>query len=297
VKHLLLMMIPVALGLGLINFDLLINSTLGLRVDQQAPAAIAAAFRLYMLPQGIFSVAIATVLFPSLSRLAARGDLDGMRSLIGGGMRQILALLLPAAALFIVLSTPITRLIYEGGNFGPSSVHNASVALSVFALTLPLNGLNLLFTRTFFALKQPWTTTWLALASLVVDLIVSLALYKPFGIGGVVFGTVAANAAIVAAQTYVLRDRLRGSLELVETVRSALMIGAAALLLAGSALLIWTGLDRLLGRGFFGELTSVGFAIVLGSIAYVAALNWMGVSEGEVLTRFAGRFTGRFARS
>ena len=67
-------MLPVSLGLGVINIDLIINSFLGSRVSAGAPRAIDAAFRIYMLPQGIFSVAIATVLFPQLSRLAARGD-------------------------------------------------------------------------------------------------------------------------------------------------------------------------------------------------------------------------------
>ena len=64
-------MLPVTIGLGVINFDLLINSILGTLVSDQAPRAIDAAFRIYMLPQGMFCVAIATVLFPTLSRLAA----------------------------------------------------------------------------------------------------------------------------------------------------------------------------------------------------------------------------------
>ncbi len=54
-----------------------------------APAAIDKAFRLYMLPQGMFSVAVATVLFPTLSRFAARGDLEGLRGTMSTGIRQI----------------------------------------------------------------------------------------------------------------------------------------------------------------------------------------------------------------
>ena len=72
-KQVLLLMLPVTLGLGLINFDQLIDSTIGFAVSESAPRAIDAAFRLYMLPQGMFSVAVATVLFPALSRLAAGG--------------------------------------------------------------------------------------------------------------------------------------------------------------------------------------------------------------------------------
>ena len=64
-------MLPVTISLGLINFNLLINSLFGSLVSDQAPAAIDKAFRIYQLPQGIFSVAIATVLFPTLARFAA----------------------------------------------------------------------------------------------------------------------------------------------------------------------------------------------------------------------------------
>ena len=97
VRQVLLLMLPVSLGLGLINVSLLINSTIGFLVSEEAPTAIDAAFRIYMLPQGMFSVAVATVLFPALSRLATRRDLAGLRALIGSGMRQIALLLIPSA--------------------------------------------------------------------------------------------------------------------------------------------------------------------------------------------------------
>ena len=76
VRRVFVLMLPVTLGLGLINFNLVVNSFFAARfIDPElAPASIDAAFRLYMLPQGIFSVAVATVLFPRLSRLAASGD-------------------------------------------------------------------------------------------------------------------------------------------------------------------------------------------------------------------------------
>ena len=162
VRQVLLLMLPVTIGLGLINFNVLINSTLGSLVSDQAPRAIDAAFRIYMLPQGMFSVAIATVLFPALSRFAARGDYDGLRALTANGMRQIFLLLVPAAAATLVLSEPITRLIYQHGSFGPSSTDLVSSALFWFSFSLPFSGVNLLLTRTFFSLQQPWITTGIA---------------------------------------------------------------------------------------------------------------------------------------
>ena len=76
VRRVLLLMLPVTISLGLINFNLLINSLFGSLVSEEGPAAIDKAFRIYQLPQGIFSVAIATVLFPTLARFASRGEHD-----------------------------------------------------------------------------------------------------------------------------------------------------------------------------------------------------------------------------
>ena len=119
VRRVLPLMLPVTISLGLINFNLLINSTAGFLVSEQAPAAIDKAFRIYMLPQGIFSVAVATVLFPTLARFAARGDLDRLRSTMANGMRLILLLLIPATAAILVLAEPMIRLVYERGDFAP----------------------------------------------------------------------------------------------------------------------------------------------------------------------------------
>ena len=92
-------MVPITLGLGLINFNAFIDTIFAARLldKYQAPSSINAAFRLYIFPQGMFSVAVATVLFPSLARLATRGDMDGFRRWSTSGLRQIAFLLIPAS--------------------------------------------------------------------------------------------------------------------------------------------------------------------------------------------------------
>ena len=113
IKRVLVLMLPVSVGLGLINITVVLNSVIGLLVTEEGPSAIDAAFRLYMLPQGMFSVAVATVLFPRLARLASRHDLDGLRATTGTGMRQIALLLIPSAAATVALATPIVQLVYR----------------------------------------------------------------------------------------------------------------------------------------------------------------------------------------
>ena len=159
-KRVFVLMLPVTLGLGLINFNQVINTFFAARfIDPDlAPAAIEAAFRIYMLPQGIFSIAIATVLFPSLSRLA-REDIDGFRDTVTLGLRQIGFLLIPASAVSVVLAEPIVRLLYERGAFGPTR-RRSSQALAAFSLGLTFNGTMLMLNRSFFSLQSPWIPTW-----------------------------------------------------------------------------------------------------------------------------------------
>jgi putative peptidoglycan lipid II flippase len=290
VRKVLRLMLPVTIGLGLINFNVLINSTLGSLVSEGAPRAIDAAFRIYMLPQGMFSVAIATVLFPALSRYAARRDLDGLRALTANGMRQIFLLLIPAAAATLVLATPITRLIYQHGEFGSSSTDLVSSALFWFSFSLPFSGVNLLLTRTFFSLQKPWITTGIAALNLAVNVAVSVALYGPFGIAGIVIGTAVSSAVMTLAQMHFLRRELHGRLEVRRTVLVTAQITAAAALLAGAAYLVWYALDRALGDGLPAQVLSVGVALAVGAVVYAFAVLALRIPEARQIQRLvAGR--------
>ncbi len=288
VHKVLLLMLPVTISLGLINFNLVINSLFGTLVSDRAPAAIDKAFRIYMLPQGMFSVAVATVVFPTLSRFAARGAYDDLRATMANGMRQIILLLLPAAAAILVLSEPMIRLVYERGEFGPSQTVLVSTALFWFAFSLPFNGLFLLLTRTFFSLQRPWVPTAISAANLAITALGALALYGPFGVGGIVAATAIATAVSVTAQCAVLRGAL-GGLELRRLASSSLRIGIASAALAGVAYGVWALLDDALGRSTGAQIVEMAAALSAGLAVYVAALAALRVPELEQIRRLIRR--------
>ena len=294
VTRVLKLLIPVTIGLGVINIDLVINSVVGALISDSAPRAIDAAFRIYMLPQGIFSVALATVLFPSLSRLVARKDTEGLRSLVGVGMRQNLLLLVPAAAATMAMASPIVELIYQYGAFNAASTKEVSTALFWFAFSMPFAGLNLLLTRTFFSLQRPWIPSALAACNLVVNAIVSIALYKPLGIAGPVIGTVVASAGMMAAQTVYLRRQLHGSIEGRETLILTLKVVAAAALLILVSRGIWLLLDDAVGdSGPLARLIGVIPALTAGLMVYLGAVHLMRIREADQIVDF---FTSRLRR-
>ncbi len=290
VRQVFMLMLPVTIGLGIVNLDQLLNSVFGTLVSPQAPRAIDNAFRIYMLPQGVFSVAVATVLFPTLSRQAARRDVAGMRRAVANGIRQINLLLIPAAGVMMVLATPITRLVFQRGHFNAESTHLVSIALFWFAFSLPFGGVNLLLTRSFFAVQRPWIPTGLAAINMIVDIIVSVALYKPLGIAGLVIGTAAANAVMTALQYRRLRIGFNGRLDDAQNLMITVRVLLASAVMAGIAWLVWMGLDSLLGRSLPAQIISVGLAITLAGLFYMKAVLTMRIPEArQIETLVMGR--------
>ncbi|MEA2441518.1 MAG: putative peptidoglycan lipid flippase [Thermoleophilaceae bacterium] len=286
------LMLPVTLALGLINFSALVNSIFGTLVNVEAPSAIDKAFRIYMLPQGLFSVAIATILFPTLSRFAARGAYDDLRRTMSNGTRQILLLLIPSAAIMAVLAVPITRLVYQRGAFDPAATDLVSEAMWVWALSLPANGASLLFSRTFFSLQKPWLTTALAVGNLALNAALAAALYDPLGVKGVVLGSVAGTVGMAAAQAIALRRELHG-IEGGRILSATIRILLATAVLAATSYGVWYGLDDALGRSLAMQVVSLGVGIAAGIAVYIALVLAMRVEEARQIRRLIG---GRLRR-
>jgi putative peptidoglycan lipid II flippase len=284
VRKIFKLMIPVTITLGIINFSGIINSFVGSFVNESTPAAIDKAFRIYMLPQGMFSIAVATVLFPTLSKQAARGDYDDVRNTMANGVRQIFMFLIPSAAIMAVLSVPITRLIYQRGAFTPEATDLVATAMVVWAISLPFQGASLMFSRTFFSLQRPWTTAALAAGSLVVNGVVAFLLYKPLGIAGVVGGTVVATVALMLAQMTALRRPLNG-VDGARTFSAAIRMLLASAVLAAVTYFGWLGLDSLLGRSFPAQVVSVGLPITAGLVVYGGLVWAMRVPEATQVWR------------
>jgi putative peptidoglycan lipid II flippase len=289
VRRVLTLMLPVTLTIGLINVNFLVGTVFASRLidPELAPTAIDKAFRLYMLPQGIFAVAVTTVLFPTLARFAARANIAGLRRALDNGMRQIAFLLLPAGLVSIVLAEPIVRIVYERGDFNPSDTIVVADCLQAFSIGLVFNGWMLILNRSFYALQTNWIPTSVALGAVGLNVALCAAFYG-FGAWGIPLATAVVN--IVAATTLLAMMRRRVGVEPV--ARTALVIARitlASLIAAGAALAVWYGLDEWLGRSTWSQLVSVGAALVVAGLVYAGAARTLGIRELEALLLLRAR--------
>jgi len=288
VRNVFRLMIPVTIGLGLINFNAVVDSIFASRLIDPllAPTAIDKAFRLYMLPQGMFSVAIATVLFPSLSRLAARGDLAGFRDRVNLGLRQIGFLLIPAGVVTAVLAEPIIRIVYQHGHWRPDQTPVTAGALAAFSGGLVFNGWMLMLNRGFFSLQENWIPTVVALVNLGLNALLDWAFYG-FGVWGIPLSTSLVNVAGAGLLLWFLRRRL-GRIDLGQTLPALGRIVLASAV-AALAYFVWLPLDDALGRSLAGQLGSLLPALVAATALYLGACRLLHVRELNALLSLRSR--------
>jgi putative peptidoglycan lipid II flippase len=289
VRQVFALMVPVTISLGLINFNAVVDTFFASRLidPNLAPNAIEKAFRIYMLPQGMFSVAVATVLFPTLSRAAARGDLVTFRATVSRGLRQIGFLLVPASAAFAVLAEPIVRLLYQRGAFTGHQTTVVAGALAAFSAGLTFNGTMLLLNRAFFSLQSNWLPTGIALGNLALNAALDAAFYR-FGTWGIPLSTSLVNVAGTVVLVWVLRRRV-GRIGLRGTVEATVRVALAAAALAGVAYGVWKGLDAALGRSLGGQIASLSIALAAGVVVYAAGCRALGVRELQAVLQLRRR--------
>ena len=166
------------------------------------------------------------------------------------------------------------------GVFDAAANELTSTAMFWWSISLPFQGVSLLFSRTFFSLQRPWATTALSGINLLVNAALAAALYGPFEIAGIVLGTVAGTIVMCVAQGWILRSELGG----VEGARTSAVVARmllAAALLGAVAYGAWYGLDQALGRDLPAQAVAVVGAIAAGFTVYAAAVWALRIPEAR----------------
>ena len=269
---------PVILSLGIINFNAFIDTIVATLISTPAPAIIDKAFRLFQLPQGVFAIAIGTVLFPTFSRHAAAKRMAEFREDLSTGLRQIFFVTLPFAAFFAILALPTVRLIYEHGKVTSGDAALVASALTFFSVGMAFVSVNTLLNRAFYSIQKPWLPLFTGVINLALNAGLDLLLYKPLGVGGITLSTSLVSLFNFFGLMFLLGPRIGG----VDARRVAWSAGRSIVALVPLAAVgygLWWGLDAALGRSLWAQILSVGCAYVAGGAAYCLAAWAMRMPE------------------
>ncbi len=220
------LMVPSLLGLSVTQINLTISTILA-SFFAGGPTYLFYGMRLIQFPLGIFGVALATAILPTLSAQAARGALDELRTTLGFGLRMILFIIWPAMLGLIFLRQPIVHLFFEHGTFTAHDTAETALAVLCYSVGLWAFGGVRIIVSAFYSLQDTRTPAISAAIAVAANLLFSLLLMSSLGAAGLALATALAamvNGGILVA---VLHRRL-GGIEWGSVGRSSLRVLVAS---------------------------------------------------------------------
>ncbi|MGH8017101.1 MAG: murein biosynthesis integral membrane protein MurJ [Opitutaceae bacterium] len=200
-RELLLLMGPGVFGAAIFQINILTSRGLAFALNESAATLLYLANRLMEVPLGIFTIAVSTVTFPLIARCAARGERREMAAHYHRAILLTMHIALPASVGLFLLAEPVVRMLFQRGEFGGADTAAMTPVLGIFCVGLPFYSYVTLVTRAFHALKDTRTPVRVAAGAFVLNLALSLALMRPYG----VLGLAAASNLAIAVQTIVLQ--------------------------------------------------------------------------------------------
>lgn len=264
---------PMLLGLGCAQINIIIDRSIAVaNLPDGGTTHLYYGQRLMQFPLGMVAVALATAVYPVLTRFAARRDLPGLAGATSLALRANLIIALPAAVGLAVLALPIVRLLFEGGEFDAESARLTASALVGYALGVPFAGTVMLLTRASFAAGDLRLPVRIGLAMIVVNIGLDLALVGPLAELGLALATSITALLTAACLLYGLRARLGLG------VSERLLVGGLPALVPAAVmgLVVW-GLDAGLapwfpaGRAAMAVRVTAGMLVGGGLYAVIAS--------------------------
>ncbi len=261
---------PRVLDLGVFHLTMLATTNLASRLSTGSVSALEWGWDAMQIPETVIGTAFGLVALPTLSDLAARGDLHGVRDTLVGALRLVLALALPAACALILLGRPLIQLLYQRGAFDAGATEAVYVALRFYAVGLVAHVCLELAARTFFACQDTITPLFVATLSAVVNVLLGVLLMVPLGHGGLALANSLAVSGEVVALLLILRRRL-GGIHASQLLDTLIRLTLATSLMAVAMVITQTTMERngaatvtiLAGAGMIGLFSYLGCTTLL----------------------------------
>ena len=207
VKRVLKLMVPGAIGAGVVQINLVVDTILASLLPAGSISYLYYADRVNQLPLGVVGVAIGVALLPMMARQLANGDQAGAMASQNRSVEIALLLTVPAAFALIAMPTPIVAMLFERGSFDAASTVATAHALQAFAIGLPAYVLIKALAPGFFARADTVTPVKIAAVAMIVNVIAAIVLMRFFAHVGIALATALSAWINAAALLFILRAR------------------------------------------------------------------------------------------
>jgi len=273
VQRIAILALPIILSFALNQIQVMVNANLGSFLTEGSITAIIYSNRLSQLPVGIFAVAVAMAVFPTMTEQAALQQWDKFRVMSSSAIRMVMFITIPISIGMIILRYPLIRVLFQHGKFTSESTLMTAIPLVYFSMGIVAQSVIQILPRIFYALQDTWTPALIGILAMGVNLLGALLLIQPLAHGGLALANMIASFVNMLLLLLILRQRM-GQIDgkhLLGTFIKTLAISV----FVGGIIWLWSGwLTKLLGTGTLASLVILitGFCLGVLLFAIIAGL-------------------------
>ncbi len=180
-RRVMALFIPVAIGLAGSRINVFINTVLVSYLAERSMTWLNYAYRIMHLPLGLFGIAVGTVALPRFSRLVLENRLEELKASLLDSLKMVFFLTVPSSILIAFFAHPLTRLIYQRGQFSADDTAAVSQALILYVLGIPFISALRNLASIFYAHHEARAPMYASFISIALNIVLNLALMRPIG--------------------------------------------------------------------------------------------------------------------
>jgi putative peptidoglycan lipid II flippase len=282
VQRIAFLALPIILSFVLNQVQVMVNANLGSSLAEGSITAINYSNRLSQLPIGIFAVAIAMAIFPTITEQAALRQWDNFRLMSSQAIRMVMFVTIPISIGMIVLRFPLIRVLFQHGKFTPEDTMMTAIPLVYFSLAIVAQSLLQVLPRMFYALQDTWTPALLGTLAMGVNLLGALLLIRPLAHGGLALANMIASFVNMFLLLVILQRRMgridgrRLLTTFSKTLIISILIGALVWFFSNWLLTFW-------GTGTIASLFVLVAGLILGAGLFISIAGLFHMDEFQQL--------------
>ncbi len=173
------LMLPAVIGATVYQLGIFLNTILASLLEEGSVSWLYYADRIIQFPLGTFSIALGSVLLPALALSHSRGNSTDFSERTFAALGFTSFIMLPLSVFIFIFANELVQLLYQRGSFNPVDTLMTAKAVQAYAAGLWAISSYGILARTFIARKDTVTATLTGIASLLINLLISLVCIGP----------------------------------------------------------------------------------------------------------------------
>ena len=281
VKRIIKLMVPALFAISITQINLLVATWMASFLQTGSISWLYYSERLMEFPQGVFGVALATVILPDLSRLHAEKSVEKFSQMLDWAVRWTLLITLPATLGLILLASPLLTTLFQYGEFTPHDVMMSTKSVIAYAVGLSGFVLIKVFASGYFSRQDTKTPVKVGVIAMVSNITLSVILITPLVHAGLALATSLASFVNAGLLFYFLYKRNSYQIQKGWGLYLTRLI-LACVFMAGVLLYMVPPVETWLAWDMWHRALNLGQWIILGMLTYVGVLLLSGLRPGHM---------------